>query len=1169
MRKTCKGVLSLILVIMIVITNVPNVLAKDSEDSKESKESKNSRDCSVNQIENSLVVVTEEVTKGTKINLTQEGSLDWIHIQGNNKINRKKTSSPAIQFENLYQDDIISTANDSPISYSWTDGNLDTSVSKRTSMGVFSYNYGKDSSVNIPIQEEAGYKIMVPQANEATYLTFVSGIWQAKAIISIWVNDSTTPVYTSEIEGGSVADVKKYSIAIRQGNSVTIKTQIKEKFNKIGNLSLGGIALKSVEPSNVNVKVENITTSSNINLTSIGDIDWVHLEGNNDTTNFKNIDERHISYKNLNSLYAITTMNDSKIHYSWSDGNLIDNEIDNTKGAVFNYKSGDKDSVGCPTEDIAGYQINVKQADYPRELTFVSGIWNSNAIISIIEDGYNEPIYQKKESVMGGDSETKKYTVKIEKGKGLTIKVIITQKNNTYGNVNLQAVTLFKNTNLIDYKVALKNKLEKANNLSLDDYDDFYSTQLRNEIDYSEFLLSVNPTLTECSKALLYLSHAYDGCLKSVNHGKYTYESNEGLTASFGWEGDKHAPIAYIDGSYKLRDNGNRTINFGVKDIDSKIKWYNAEGYLPCFVSEYTKNNVSYKIESFSNKHIVNDKDYEIAYSKFTVKNNTNKTISLPKVSSQLIPINDNAKDKSQISSSETVVREYAVCADRFGGTYKYPPDSIIAQLGSFDENYNQMKTYWNNRLEPLAKITKLPDEKLINAYKAGYIYTLIIADGDCLNIGEIGYDNAFDHDIIGIMSTLVQIGDFYKIPNYAEHIFDKFQYPDGRWKYSWPFALYLMKTNDVNYISNQFEKIKANTHAIETERTGPEGTMKLTNAIDSNGYWLIDNWAALTGLTCYRYICDEMYEIKKEKIYQNESNWALQQYKQLLTGTEKLQKEMRKKNNYPYLSINMNIPTENSSRGDVRDANWASMFLFGRWAWDGYLFGADQTDSDMISLIDDTYAHGIERRKNISDSEYNFGGYPHGYYSSSYNAGYGSTALRGEKYRDMGIKAYQFMINNSMSGPFGWWEGIGYQNDSSPWNINHAQGGGGSCQHMWGQATATKVLFDSLIVAKSDGTAIIGRGIPTSWIDNGKEIEVKDFTVEHGKKVDFSISTQNNKVVLNLSGNEQVPVSFELIKFKNNITSVSDNMEFNNNTGVITIPPGINSVTVVLEENI
>ena len=178
------------------------------------------------------------------------------------------------------------------------------------------------------------------------------------------------------------------------------------------------------------------------------------------------------------------------------------------------------------------------------------------------------------------------------------------------------------------------------------------------------------------------------------------------------------------------------------------------------------------------------------------------------------------------------------------------------------------------------------------------------------------------------------------------------------------------------------------------------------------------------------------------------------------------------------FLPISMEESNEEGKRKNPQDANWASMFLFGRWGWDGWLFCAEQ-NSLMIDLIDKTYAHGFERRKGISDSIYNFGGYPHGYFCSAYNAGYGSTALRGEKYRDCAIKAYQYMIENAMSGPFSWWEGIDYPSEKSPWSIPHAAGGGGSCQHIWGQSTAGKALLDSLICQRTNGDVIIGRGIP------------------------------------------------------------------------------------------
>lgn len=85
----------------------------------------------------------------------------------------------------------------------------------------------------------------------------------------------------------------------------------------------------------------------------------------------------------------------------------------------------------------------------------------------------------------------------------------------------------------------------------------------------------------------------------------------------------------------------------------------------------------------------------------------------------------------------------------------------------------------------------------------------------------------------------------------------------------------------------------------------------------------------------------------------------------------------------------------ENRMR-DSRDANWASMFLFGRWHWDGYLYGAEQPEDNIsLKLLDDTYSYGINRRiqEDTTDSPYNFGGYPHGFYSSAYNAGYGSAS--------------------------------------------------------------------------------------------------------------------------------------------------------------------------------
>lgn len=626
------------------------------------------------------------------------------------------------------------------------------------------------------------------------------------------------------------------------------------------------------------------------------------------------------------------------------------------------------------------------------------------------------------------------------------------------------------------------------------------------------------------------------------------------LVGVFGWEGDVDAPIAYIDGSYYLRGNGNRFITFGVSGITEKVRWYNKEGWLPCLVSEFKKDGVEYIVENFADKVEFGNLDFEIAYSRLTVKNKTVSEISLPKPSSVLVLLNE--CKANILYSGETAVLEYAIGADRFGKKVCFPNADEIRAKGSYDKHYEHMKSYWTERVSHLAQITKLHDERLIDACKAGYIYTMIVKDGDELHVGENGYDRVFDHDVIGILAYLVTIGDFKYFQRYAKHILMNVQYPDARWKYSWVFALYLLKTGNAEYVKSVFEEIKENTHYIEKERAD-NGIMRRTNAIDSNGFWTIDNWSALMGLTSYKYIC----EILGKK---PEAEWAATQYDTLISAVNKKLEETAHKFNLNYMPISMTEPNETGARNDPRDANWASMFLFGRWAWDGYLFGGEQYGF-MLDMIDKTYTHGFERRTDISDTIYNFGGYPHGYFCSAYNAGYGSAALRGEKYRSAGIKAYQFMIDKAQSAPFSWWEGVKHPSAGSPWDIDHAAGGGGSCPHIWGQATATKVLFDSLIAEKSDGTLIIGRGLPSEWIADGEETEVINYPVSGNRRVGFNLKTVGNKLTLRVMGEFDGIVSLELDGLKGRIADVTD-CEYDNEKGTVILQIGIKETTITIK---
>ena len=63
----------------------------------------------------------------------------------------------------------------------------------------------------------------------------------------------------------------------------------------------------------------------------------------------------------------------------------------------------------------------------------------------------------------------------------------------------------------------------------------------------------------------------------------------------------------------------------------------------------------------------------------------------------------------------------------------------------------------------------------------------------------------------------------------------------------------------------------------------------------------------------------------------------------------------------------------------------------------------------------------------------------------------------------------------------------------------------------MWGQSTATKVLFDSLIAEKADGTVIIGRGVPNEWIRDRQKIGLDRYPVTNGGRVGYRLTTSGD----------------------------------------------------------
>ncbi len=242
-------------------------------------------------------------------------------------------------------------------------------------------------------------------------------------------------------------------------------------------------------------------------------------------------------------------------------------------------------------------------------------------------------------------------------------------------------------------------------------------------------------------------------------------------------------------------------------------------------------------------------------------------------------------------------------------------------------------------------------------------------------------------------------------------------------------------------------------------------------------------------------------------------------------------------------------------------DANWASPL--GSWAWEGSLLGAT-VDGPGATLIDATYAYGFKRLQGRLPPN-TFGGFPDDYYSSTYNATYGTAGLASADHRSQGIASYEFMIANSQSGPNSWWESSTAPSAHTPWIGRHPAAGQGASPHAWGMAGANTVLLDSLVAQRSDGTLVVGRGVPARWLDAGSPISVTNFPTTDGRRLGLRISSHGTSVSLALSG--QRPdgrVLFQLPSFTDNLASTSTG-RIDQAAGTVTLSARTRTVTVHL----
>jgi hypothetical protein len=612
-----------------------------------------------------------------------------------------------------------------------------------------------------------------------------------------------------------------------------------------------------------------------------------------------------------------------------------------------------------------------------------------------------------------------------------------------------------------------------------------------------------------------------------------------GTASAIGWAGNEHGVVTCLGGRFYVQGKVNKAFGFGIYDA-SRTTWVDADGYLPAQVTSFQRHGVAVVITEFADRVVVDAHGFVAVYARVAVTNPTNAfVVADPFPSSGLVPL---SVAPARVLPHASAVHDYVLAVDRFGNSYSWPSRRTLMAAGSFDQHFVHMRGFWNAQLRKIAQVS-VPDGRLNDAYRSGFIYTLIARSGIHSNTGVNNYESEFSHDVVGILANLFTEGDYdqaHALLLDLRNVVGAPEYIDGLWTYAWPWAVYLLKTGDVGFVKANFSSsgpagitqpsIKQSAHRIASDRTGPNGIIGMTNDIDTNGYWTVDDYEALMGLAAYRYLAQAVGDA-------TETRWAAGQYNSLLAATNSTLTTTRRHYHIGYLPCSMLAPNSANRCNNPEDANWAAPFLFGRWPWDAQLFGAS-VPRPNVALVDATYAYGLGRLAGKLPAN-TFGGYPSNYYSTGYNAGYGSGALAGTRYRDQGILSYQFMIAHTQSGPYSWWESASAPTTVTPWIGSHPTTGGGSSPHAWGIANANKVLLDSLATQKADGSLIVGRGIPDNWVTPGKTISVTNFPTTNGNRIAFTISASNHAITLTLSGPTNT-VLFQLPLFVNNITSSS-----------------------------
>ncbi|MGI6264613.1 MAG: bacterial Ig-like domain-containing protein [Acutalibacteraceae bacterium] len=677
---------------------------------------------------------------------------------------------------------------------------------------------------------------------------------------------------------------------------------------------------------------------------------------------------------------------------------------------------------------------------------------------------------------------------------------------------------------------------------------------------------------------------------------------------------EKPLPIRYtvtVDGVEYTPDETSPNRRFNTR-------WYQADGYMNSPVSEWEAGETGITVEI---RHVTNEVTFRrngqdtlasVVFTKVTLHNDggadRSVVLNVSALSDLEVPMNavpfKESKDNSQYiwpqSADDYALYRVNVPAggsdhvDFAATVWNYPDPATMKAMGSFDEQYAAVKAHYDGILADMTLPVSLPDQDIANSYINSMIVmweSMVRATVDGQADYQIrgsaatqakavnnpsqymhGYDVYFPHDVPNMVEQFIRDGRLelamriMDSPNYQtlylpEHHGGNL---DAVPKYILPYATLWQAMTDAQresyFTAAVREKIRTVSREIVRYIEPETGLIQKSESLDNNpyDYLVVDDFTALHGLTAYRYLCREWGDTDEEA-------WATQQMTALNGALNAALDDFMRRHDVDWYMCAMNDDSgfwKRHENGSVTyDGNWiSSTLMMSTFPWDAMLRGLE-LGGTWKDYLESTMDNAVALKNARGDiPEGSWGAWWGHEYGTVYNVGQGIALLGTEGYRTAGVKAYEWLMDNQ-GAPYQWTESFDRGQNASDWTRAAID------YETWGLGFLRQGLLESTASVKTDGTVIVGRGIPDEWLMGDAPVSWQNIAINNGRRFDtLTLSSPDESTVcLQLSGDDAWgDIVLDLPVMKGNIASASTGV-VDNAAGTVTVPGNTKQLTVTL----